>query len=161
MRESDVRIVRLEPMRVAYAKGFGTSPEAEAWEKILSWAKEKGLLEKNKETRLFGFNNPEPTPDKPEYGYGQWITVEKDAEPGEGLQIKDFPGGQYAVVRTKLSTITESWKNLVEWVQKSKYDFGPYQCLEECLGVTGVTGFEGGEPDLETEFDIYMPIKEK
>jgi AraC family transcriptional regulator len=155
MQESEIRIVRLEPMRIAYAKGFGTSPEAEAWEKILSWAKEKGLLDKMEDHRLFGFNNPEPTPDKPEYGYEQWITVEKDAKPAEDVQIKDFPGGQYAVARTKLSTITESWKNLVEWIQNSKYDFGPYQYLEECLG------FAGDTPDLETEFDIYMPIKEK
>jgi AraC family transcriptional regulator len=155
MQESDIRIVRLEPMRVAYAKGFGTSPEAEAWEKILSWAKEKKLLDKTEDFRLFGFNNPEPTPDKPEYGYEQWITVDVDVEPGGDVQIKDFPGGQYAVFRTKLSSIIDSWKSLVEWLQKSKYDFGPYQYLEECLG------FAGDTPDLETEFDIYMPIKEK
>ncbi|NLI99173.1 GyrI-like domain-containing protein [bacterium] len=158
MQDSDIRIVRLGPMRVAYAKGFGTSPEAEAWNKLLSWAKEKGMLDDTEDFRLFGFNNPEPTPDKPEYGYEQWITVEVDVEPGGDVQIKDFPGGQYAVLRTKLSSITDSWKSMAEWIKNSEYDFGPYQYLEECLGVTG---FEGGGPDLETEFDIYMPIKEK
>lgn len=154
MRESDVRIVRLESMRVAYAKGFGTSPEPEAWEKLLSWAKNKGLIDDIKNHRLFGFNNPEPTPDKPEYGYEQWIKVGPDAEPEGDVQIKEFEGGQYAVVRTKLSGITESWKDLVAWLTASKHEFGPYQYLEECLG------FKGDIPDLDTEFDLYIPIKE-
>ena len=35
MSELDVRIVKLEPMRVASAHGFGTNPEEQAWDKIL------------------------------------------------------------------------------------------------------------------------------
>ncbi|MBA7616114.1 hypothetical protein ES703_23406 [subsurface metagenome] len=154
MRESDVRIVRLEPMRVAYTLGFGTSPEAEAWGKLLAWAKDKGLLDNFKGHRLFGFNNPDPVPGNPNYGYEQWITVGPDAEPEGEVQVKEFDGGLYAVVRTKLSEITESWQNLAAWVSDGKYEFASNQCLEECLG------FTGGVPDLETEFDLYAPIKE-
>ena len=39
MSDNDVQIVRLEPMRVASAYGFGESPELEAWEKILDFAR--------------------------------------------------------------------------------------------------------------------------
>ena len=155
MRESDVRIVRLEPMRVAYTLGFGTSPEAEAWGKLLAWAKDKGLLDNFKGHRLFGFNNPDPVPGNPNYGYEQWITVGPDAEPGGEVHVKGFDGGLYAVARSKLVNITETWQDLAAWVCESKYEFASHQCLEECLG------FTGGVPDLDTEFDLYAPIKEK
>lgn len=155
MNESDVKIVRLEPMRVAYALGFGTSPEALAWNKLLAWAKEKGLSDDLKGHRLFGFNNPNPTPANPEYGYEQWVTVAPEIKPEGGVLVKEFEGGLYAVARTKLVNITETWQNLAAWVSESGYELASHQCLEECLG------FTGGVPDLDTEFDLYAPIKEK
>ncbi len=45
MHELDVGIVRLEPMRVASFRGFGTSPEHEAARKLIAWAKPRGLLD--------------------------------------------------------------------------------------------------------------------
>lgn len=155
MRDSDVRIVRLEPMRVAYAKGFGASPEAEAWGKILSWARDKGFLDNIKEHRLFGFDSPCcPAPGKSEYGYEQWITVGPDAKPEGEVQIKEFEGGKYAVLRTKLSEIGESWHNLAEWIKEKGYGLATHQSLEECIG------YKCGIPDMDTEFDLYAPIKE-
>ena len=44
MDKLDVRITRLEPMRVASALGFGAVPETEAWEKLLSWARSEGFV---------------------------------------------------------------------------------------------------------------------
>jgi hypothetical protein len=75
MDKLDVRIVHLETMRVASAVGFGANPEEQAWNKILAFAKAKGLPEKPEETRFFGFNNPDPSPGNPNYGYEQWMTV--------------------------------------------------------------------------------------
>ncbi|NIQ80558.1 MAG: hypothetical protein GTN93_21190, partial [Anaerolineae bacterium] len=46
MTELDVRIVELEPMRVASAYGFGPSPEGVAWDKMQAWAREEDLLSK-------------------------------------------------------------------------------------------------------------------
>ena len=43
MSKLEVRIVTLEPMRVASAYGFGPSPEEIAWEKMLAFAKKKGF----------------------------------------------------------------------------------------------------------------------
>jgi len=45
MSELEVRIVQLEPMRVAYALGFGPRPEEIAWSRILAYGKAKGLLD--------------------------------------------------------------------------------------------------------------------
>jgi len=43
------------------ALGFGTSPEIEAWNKLLKWAGLKGLLEDLGNRRFFGFNIPDPS----------------------------------------------------------------------------------------------------
>jgi hypothetical protein len=73
MSDLDVRIVTLEPMRVASAHAYSASPEGEAWDKLIAWAKPKGLLEDATAHRIFGFNNPNPSPGTPNYGYEFWI----------------------------------------------------------------------------------------
>jgi DNA gyrase inhibitor GyrI len=154
MGELEVRIVELEPMRVASAHGFGQSPELEAWDKILAFARSKGLdLGK---ARFFGFNNPNPSHGSPNYGYDQWITVDPDVEAEGDIQIIDFPGGRYAVARCEgLSVIGEAWRQLALWFEDSPYKKLPHygQCLEELLT----------SPDVlyeEYVFDLYLAIAE-
>ena len=86
MSENEVRIEKLEPMQVASAYGFGEQPELEAWEKILAWAKEKGYADLSQH-RFFGFNNPNPSPGSPNYGYEFWIVVGPDVEPEGEIKI--------------------------------------------------------------------------
>jgi DNA gyrase inhibitor GyrI len=145
-----VRIVWLEPMRVASAYGFGPSPEEEAWEKIMAYAEREGLLEKPH--RFFGFNNPSPSPGSPNYGYEQWVTVGPEAQLVGDIRIEIFPGGLYAVMRFKgLSRIGEVWQRLVLWREDSQYKRGHHQWLEELLV----------DPLLPTDeyvFDLFLPI---
>jgi hypothetical protein len=75
MSELNMRIVKLDAMRVASAQGFGENPEEQAWEKLLAWAEPQGLLADQDAVRFFGFNNPNPSPGSPNYGYDQWVTV--------------------------------------------------------------------------------------
>ena len=58
MTESDVRIVKLEPMRVASVRAISETPERDAWEKVRTWAEPKGLLADIEKHPIFGFNNP-------------------------------------------------------------------------------------------------------
>jgi hypothetical protein len=104
MSDLDVRIVEMEPIRVASALGFGETPELLAWNKILAYAKAKGL--DTAAARFFGFNNPDPSPGSPNYGYEQWMTVGPGVE-GEGeVTIKEIPARRYAVAHCEgLSTI--------------------------------------------------------
>ena len=44
MTEPDVRIVKLEPMRVASVRAISETPERDAWEKVRAWAEPKGML---------------------------------------------------------------------------------------------------------------------
>ena len=152
MSDLEVRIVQMEPMRVASALGFGASPEPEAWSKILAFAAAKGI--DTGEARFFGFNNPNPSPGSPNYGYEQWITVGPDVEAEGEITIKEIPARRYAVAHCEsLSTITETWRQLVLWFEDSAYRKPAHwcECLEELLTPPGT-------PYEEYVFDLYLPI---
>ena len=66
MEELNVRIVRLAPMRVASAYGFGASPEGIAWQTLLDWAKAGGLLDVAPGAAFLRVQQPEPGGRQPE-----------------------------------------------------------------------------------------------
>lgn len=152
----DVRIVELEPMRVAATLGFGPSPEAEAWAKLLRWAEEQGLLQGAQAHRFFGFNNPDPSPGSPNYGYEQWMTVDPQAQPCDDVEIKDVAGGRYAVTRCTLDEIGPAWQALVHWIEESQWHMGAGQCLEECITSPLNGGLDASAG--ATVMDLYLPI---
>ena len=157
MSDFDVRIVKLEPMRVASFLGFGPSPENEAWDILLSWARARGLLGDLETHRLFGFNNPNPSPGSPNYGYEVWIVIDPDMDPEEEIVFKDIEGGLYAVTQCvvpkgNFDVIGQTWKKLVAWREDSKYKCGSHQWLEESLPLD--------LPDIEFVLDLYLPITE-
>lgn len=151
MSENKVRIITLEPMRVASAHGFGTEPEGIAWDKTLAFVEEKGLKDVE-DTRYFGFNNPNPSTGSPNYGYEQWVTIAPDVEATTDVEIKDFPGGLYAVVRCEgVENIGKAWQQLTGWAENSSYKRSHHQWLEEVLTPPPT-------PESEFVLDLYMPI---
>jgi DNA gyrase inhibitor GyrI len=151
MSENDVHIITLEPIHVASAHGFGTEPENIAWEKILAFVEEKGLKDAAG-TRYFGFNNPNPSPGSPNYGYEQWVTIAANVEASGDIEIKDFAGGLYAVMRCKgIENIGDIWQQLAAWLEQSSYRRGTHQWLEEGLTPPPM-------PIDEIILDLYMPI---
>lgn len=151
MTDLEVRIERLPPMRVASAYGFGGTPEKDAIELMHGWAVPRGLREGNP---TYGFNNPDPTPGSPNYGYEIWLPVGPEVE-GEGeIKIKEFPGGLYAVTRCEsVYVIGELWQALVRWREGSKYRCGHHQWLEKVL-----SPIDAAEDELF--FDLYLPISD-
>jgi len=154
MSEIDVRIVRLEPMRVAAVLGFGASPEGLAWDKMLAWLKETQLLEDGQPHRFFGFNNPSPSAGSPNYGYEVWVTVDEHVQAGGEVSLKDFQGGLYAVTHCKaVENIYPTWQKLARWGAESRYHMASHQWLEEHFGMLEVA------PE-ELVLDLYLPIAE-
>jgi len=162
MKEFEVKIVKLEPMHVASARVISTTPENEAWEKMRAWAEPRGLLEDLEKHPVFGFNNPNPSPDRKEYGYEFWIQVEPDVEPKGDIKIKEFEGGLYAVTTCRLKEeleseffqkegYLESWKKIVDWVKSSRYRYGKHQCLEKA--------HDPNASEEELVLDLYCPIE--
>jgi DNA gyrase inhibitor GyrI len=155
MNKLDVQIVRLEPQHVAFSYGFGQHPEPLAWDKMIEFVKFRGLDSDGQKHRYLGFNNPNPAPGSPNYGYEQWVTVSQEAEGDSDIKIKDFPGGLYAVTRCQLRNIAETWQALAAWREKSPYRPAYHQWLEELIN-----------PPLDrhvtedVEIDLYLPISE-
>ena len=155
MDEFAVRIVRLEPMRVACFHGFGPSPEHLAIQKLADWAAPRGYLEDRKQHRIFGFNNPNPSHGSPNYGYEMWMVVGPEVEPTAEVPIREFAGGLYAVARCQgTESITPTWQQLVGWLANSRYAHADHQWLEEHLN----DAFPA--PDEELVLDLYAPIAE-
>lgn len=153
MVEMDVRIVELGPMRVASAHGYGEGPEGIANRKLMTWAGKHDLLQPSRQPRIFGFNNPDPQPGSPNYGYEIWMEIESDVQPEGGIQVKDFSGGLYAVTRAKgVEEIAPTWKKLVAWLESSANNIARHQWLEEHF-------FEHPDYDMPVFIDLYMPIR--
>jgi len=159
VKEIEVRVVRLEPMRVASAHAFSATPENDAREKLITWAKRKGLLDDPVKYRVFGFDNPSPSPGSPNYGYEFWITVVKDVQAEGEIKIKEFSGGLYAVTRCEVRSeadayevIPGTWKQLEVWREKTGHKAGSHQWLEEHIGT-----FKSSNAFT---LDLYRPIAE-
>jgi DNA gyrase inhibitor GyrI len=147
-------MVKLEPMRVASAHAYSASPEGDAWDKLVAWAGPKGLLEDRASHRIFGFDNPSPSPGSPNYGYEFWIEVGPEVE-GEGeIKIKAFSGGRYAVTRcVGVPQIGETWKRLNTWIEDSSYQHGRHQWLEQNLSPGEAV------PEEELVLDLCYPVR--
>lgn len=155
MDEFKVEIIQLAPMRVICAKGFGESPEMQSQEKLLTWAKSKGLLESVPLPRFFGFNNPDPHPGSPNYGYEFWMSVPESVQPEGDLEIKKFEGGLYAVAEVKnVWEIPETWQAFMRWQEGSRYALAPHQYLEEHVKFIGL-------PVEEYVMRLYLPVAER
>lgn len=156
MNALDVRIVKLESMRVASFYAFGSKPEEEAMKQLVTWAKPKSYLEDPETHPVFGFNNPSPSPGSPNYGYEFWIVVGSKVEGDGEAEIKDFPGGLYAVAHCEVGgrsyeSIPACWQKLVAWREDSAYRSATHQWLEQQIR----DDFSPGAPwDLE----LYLPI---
>ena len=154
MSNLDVKIVKLEPFRAISAYGFGPEPEGIAFEKIKNFALSKGLIQEGAPPGTFGFNNPDPSPGSPNYGYEIWLPMEQEVEPEGDLRFVQFDGGLYATTTfTGLQNIGQVWGELNKWREDSAYRCGHHQWLEQPLNW-------GDMPIEEWIFTIYLPINE-
>jgi DNA gyrase inhibitor GyrI len=119
---------------------------------MLAFLESKGLH--FDDVRWFGFNNPNPSPGSPNYGYDVWATVGPKVEAEGEIVIKEIPAREYATLRCEgLENIGRRWKELVLWFEDSPYQKPPHwhECLENLLT----------HPDTPYEdfcFDLYLPI---
>ena len=115
-RKLNVRILLLPPMTVAAFHYIGADPEDHVGNMASRFVQESRLYEIKPDSRMFGFNHPNPSPDRPHYGYENWITIPEDMEvPAPGVK-KHFPGGLYAAHAIDFGNFHE-WQWLAEWVE--------------------------------------------
>ena len=151
LTELEVKIVELEPMRVASFRAVSESPENDAFQKLYAWTQSKGLLDDLKKHPVYGFDNPSPSPGKKNYGYEFWIKIDDEYEDHE-VEIKDVHGAKYAVTTCyNLKDIGETWKRIVEWALINGYEMGEAQCLEKAHDPVA--------SEEELVLDLYLSIK--
>ena len=93
-----IRIVILPPMTVAAYHFIGENPEESVGDVIDKFVRGFKLYEKKPDSRLFGFNHPNPSPDKP-YGYEDLVTIPEDMDVPAPLVKKKVKGDMYAALR--------------------------------------------------------------
>lgn len=167
---NDVRIVSLPPATLAAVQFCCDEPERMAIEVIDKFARDINLGKLKPDTRHYGFNNPNPSPDtppgEPDHGYEIWVTVPDEMEVPAPLEKKKFEGGLYAAHTIKMGAFHE-WGWLWDWVSDSEiYDYdsrAPYAmggCLEEHLDYLKTLS----NPDFREEdiqLDLLVPVKKK
>jgi AraC-type DNA-binding domain-containing proteins len=156
----DIKVIKeLKPLRVAYYRHIGKTPERDAWAVLKEWIIKNRLDKGDSKMRIFGFNNPNPSfnyvPGQSEYGYEFMVTIDS------GLAVEDakvaakmFSGGRYAVMsisNVNGDGIARAWVRFNRWLKDSKYVGGSHQCLEEHL-------FFGDEGNQNMKLDLYMPL---
>lgn len=152
----EIKVVTLEPVRVASFHGFGTSPEDEAFSKMDAWARAHGLLDEPTKIQTYGFNNPNPSPGSPNYGYDVWLVVGPEVEGDDDAEVFEFEGGLYGVLRNKgLPNIGAAWQRLVKWREEQGYKNGTHQWLEG-----SVTPYDPNVTEETLELDLFIPIAE-
>lgn len=159
--DDQIRLIWLPRLRVASARFFGPDPEREASFRLREWMRERGVpLETS---RYYGFNNPDPTPASPNYGYEQLVVLDdeyKNAVASSQVAIKEMPIGLYAVYRHfgSAERLPASWCALIAWVQTSKYRLSASQYLEEIVSVAEYTKDEPNPENMV--FDLHIAISE-
>lgn len=163
MNSTDFDVISIPPMRVASFRAISRSPEEDAWKLVKKFVKEKRIEDDLEHHQIYGFNNPDPAPDKKEYGYEFWIKMDSSFNE-ENTLVKDFPGGLYAVKRCNLTKesqsaflqkfgMLESWSLLHDWVLKSPYEPAKHQWLEKAINP--------GKKDSDLLLDLCFPIQRK
>lgn len=133
MQKFTVQTERLEPLRVATVAITGEAPEEQAINRLVDWARAQGLLDGD--VRLFGYDNCQPHPN---HTYTAWLTVAADTEPSAGIEIRDFPGGLFAVTEVPgVEQITPGWRQLAAWARENGHAMGDQPGLEELSDMLG------------------------
>lgn len=138
-RYSDIAIETLNRMWMACYRMVSPTPEEDGSKYIDEWVAKQNV---KGSVRKFGFDT-EVTQDQHRVGlrgYEVWRTIPLDVQPSEGVTIREFEGGLYAVMTIykpfsdPFTWIPAGWKELHEWVINSdSYRGANHQWLEELI----------------------------
>jgi len=165
----NVRIVHLPPFTVASSHYIGEEPEKNAGNQLNDFLANSNLYGIKPDARVFGFNHPNLSQEKPIYGYELWVTIPDGMDVPSPLIKKRIEGGLYAAHMIIPYNFHE-WEWLIKWVtvDNPKYeannipDNGEYMggLLEEHLNYVYYANLK--QPDSnEPQIDLLFPIKLK
>jgi AraC family transcriptional regulator len=152
----EVRLEKLEPMRVAFVRNVGPYAECgSAWEKLCSFAAQQGWFSPDMLRIGISHDDPDVTsPDK--LRYDACLTVgESFAATGEiGVQV--IPGGEYAATthRGPYSTLLDTYRRIFrEWLPCSGRE------LRSAPGFEIYRNDPCTTPPEQLVTEIYIPLE--
>lgn len=165
----NVRIVHVPPCTIAASHYVGENPEENAGEQLAEFVQKSQLYHIKPDARVFGFNHPNPSDDRPHYGYELWVTIPADMDVPAPLVKKQFAGGMFAAHMITLGNFHE-WKWVADWVRHDnpKYEDNSLNdngelmggLLEEHLNYVYHCHLNWPESD-EHQLDLLYPVKLK
>ena len=168
-RRLNVRFILLPPMTVAAFHYIGADPEDHVGNMASRFVQESRLYEIKPDSRMFGFNHPNPSPDRPHYGYEVWLTIPEDFDVPAPGEKKRFPGGLYVAHAIDFGNFHE-WGWLAQWVENSP-DWegngspeGPenmFGGLEEHLNWVYAAHHGWPEDGVPGKIDLLHPIRRR
>jgi len=167
-KSDNVRIMLLPPCTVASYHYIGENPEETVGDVISEFVQKSRLYEIKPDSRMFGFNHPNPEMREDGlYGYEVWVTIPDNMEIPEHLTKKKFDGGLYAVRTIKFPEF-HIWADHVKWIENSKKYDSNYSslgdeimggCLEEHLNWVYAAHNGWQENGIDGQIDLMIPIK--
>lgn len=166
----NVRIVLLPPFTVASNHYIGENPEEHVDDDVIRFVQESKLYEIKPDSRMFGFNHPNPgVREDGLYGYEVWVTIPDDMEVPEPLVKKKFEGGLFAVTTIKFPEF-QYWNELGKWAENNDIYEPNWSelgfeimggCLEEHLNWVYSSHMGWPENGIDGQLDLMLPIKKK
>jgi len=154
--DMDVKIEKIEPMRVAFVRHVGPYVECDkAWRTLCGWAEKEGLFANMPKFIGICYDDPQVTP-KDKIRYDACFTVNDDIEATGEIGIQNISGGEYAVTTHKgpYTGLEQTYGKLMgQWLPGSGREFREEPSFEVYLNSPDHTPPE----DLLT--DIYLPLK--
>lgn len=146
--------VDVEPVRLACYRAEGPEAIDEARKFMISWLKERDYIAADKPGRVIAWYNHKRI-GEPDHYCEIGFPIEKGIEIKDpDIHIIDFPGGYYALVKSKFKRLGYEWRVFIQWVQSNgKYQYSNHQFFEEYL-------LDNGKLEMETDVSLYMPIKQ-
>jgi DNA-binding transcriptional MerR regulator/DNA gyrase inhibitor GyrI len=164
---NDVRILHLPQCTVAASHFIGESPELNSGNQLKQFILDSNLYQIKPDARVFGFNHPNPSQNRPDYGYEFWVTIPEDMKVSAPLQKKHFDGGLYAAHMIQMGNSHE-WEWLTKWAEENEKYEANYSdkgeeimggCLEEHLNMVYDTYKSNHKwSEGETQLDLLTPI---
>jgi len=169
LKDSDVRIIYLPPMTVAFARGVAGTKKGYNVEKFV---RETGLLKIKPDARGMVANNFSKEYLKSEHverlrekgsEYEVWVSIPDDMEVKVPLTKKTFEGGLYAAHLVR-NGILEDFCSLAEWINASeKYEFDDERLLfQELLNYGNyISNYEKDNKIKKDviQVDLLLPIE--
>jgi AraC family transcriptional regulator len=152
----NVKIEKMEPMRVAFVRHVGPYNEVSvAWDKLCTILGKEGLLGPG--TKFIGicYDDPEVTPPE-KIRYDACVTVGNDFQPQGDIGVQTISGGEYAVVTHigPYNKLGQTYAKLFgRWLPQSGRELRSEPGLEFYLNSP-----ESTEPK-ELLTDIYVPLE--